>query len=123
MQFLLVEPQNESLKAAAAAVFQNLCLPVTSTDFSVTCFGPLLFMEKVKHIQEGPGVSEECDGIVGVSGAGSGVGLDPHGSRPVQDILWICGSRVWQHVLLLRRNQGSAHFQQVYRITLLSDSS
>lgn len=122
MHFLLVEPQNESLKGAVA-VFQNLCLPVASTDFSVTCFGPLLFMEEVNHIQERPGVSQECDGVVGVSGAGSGVGLDPRGSHPIQDILCICGSRFWQHVILLRRNQGSEHFQQVYKITLLSNSS
>lgn len=76
MRFLLVEPQNESLKGAAA-VFPNLCLPVASTDSSVTCFGPRLFMEKVKHVQERPGAPQECDGIVGVSCAGSGVGLHP----------------------------------------------
>lgn len=111
MLFLLVEPQNESLKGAAA-LFQNLCLPVASTDFSVTCFGPRLFMEKVKRIQERPGVSQECDGIVGVSCAASGVGLNPRGSFPVQDILWskvLAGCR-----RLLRGNQGPEHFQEVY---------
>lgn len=46
--------------------------------------------------------------MVEVSCAGSGAGLHPPGSLPVQDILW---------------NQGPGRFQQVYKITLLSNFS
>lgn len=103
MHFLL----NESLKGAAA-VLQILCLePVASTDFSVTCFG-----KSETH----PGVSWERDGIVGVSCAGSGAGLYSCGFLPIQDVLWICGSRSWQHLTLLRRNQGPNLFSRYIKL-------